>query len=184
MLLVAVASLVGALLCTSGVAGANQRVESEAKAPRAKASLSLGQLGFESVSTRSVTERAVGPRARRPRAWKMPVAVAERATLAFAMDIYANTTPNEFDESGTMIGTSDWDDYAAGLCKRKSKSRVNCTGLVEAYYDVVNEANEVVGEDTFYCIWDQTNWYPRARFKRLNTDIPSEYCGWESDDAV
>ncbi len=112
----------------------------------------------------------------------MPVAVAQRATTSFARYIYSTTTPNEFDEQGLIIGDSDWDYWGAGECERKSRSRVNCFGLVEGYFDTVDEEGFVTGEDTFYCIWEQTNWYPRARQKRLKTDIPAEYCGWESDD--
>ena len=112
----------------------------------------------------------------------MPVAVAQRATGSFARYIYSNTTPNDFDEQGLIIGDSDWDYWGAGECKRKSRSRVNCFGLVEGYFDTVDDQDQVIGEDTFYCIWEQTTWYPRARQKRLKTDIPAEYCGWESDD--
>ena len=180
--MVGIALVVASLVASSGVAQADERLTGDRVATKANTILSLGDLGLDSATTRSAAEATIGPRARKPRVWNMPVAVAQRATMSFARDVYENTTPNEFDDSGSIIGTAAWDAYTAGSCKRKSKSRVNCIGLVEAYFDVIDDGGQVVGEDTFYCIWEQTNWYPRAKQKRLKTDIPNEYCGWESDD--
>lgn len=161
------------------------RADDEVSATRANEAIGIGTaaLGKDlaSLSTSLSADSRVSTRARRPRVWKMPVSVAQRTTLSLARAVYNETTPNDFDESGSIIGESDWDDYGAGSCQRRSKSRVNCLGLVWSAFDIVDEFDQIVGEDTFTCGWEQTTWYPRARTKQLKTEVVSQLCFWDSE---
>ena len=177
-------ALFAALMGMATVAG-DARADNQVSATRSNQAIGIGTAALDkdlrSLSTSLSADSQVSTRARRPRVWKMPVSVAKRTTLSAAQSVYNNTTPNEFDESGSIIGESSWDEYGAADCERKSTSRVNCLGAVLAYFDVVDDADEVVGEDTFYCIWEQSVWYPRAKTKQLRTQLVDSACGWESD---
>lgn len=183
-------------LCLAGVAlfaslagmatvAGEARADNQVSAARASQAIGIGNAALNrdltSLSTSLSAKSQVSTRARKPRVWKMPIPVARRTTLSLARIIYNETTPNEFDQSGSIIGKSDWDDYGAGTCKRQSKARVNCLGLVWSEFDILDDSGRIVGEDTFTCGWEQTTWYPRARVKRLKTQVVSQLCFWDSD---
>jgi len=183
-LLLACVALV-AVFAVSAVSASEASGENRATIKRAKQVVSIGTSSFstkvQSATARVGSESALRKRKKRPRVWRMPVNTAKRATRSLTRYLYNNTTPDEFDDSGEIIGNSNWEYSRVGTCKRRSKARVNCIGLLWSEFDVVNDSGQVVDEDTFTCGWEQSTWYPRARVKRLKTKVVDALCFWDSE---
>lgn len=170
----------------SAVSAGEARGENQVTTKRAKQVIGIGtssfSTGIQSASTRVANNSAVRRRAKRPRVWRMTIPTARRATLGVARYFYRNSRPAEFDQTGSIIGDPGWGDYSAGSCKRLTRSRVNCIGMVDKDFDVVDNSGQVIGEDAFYCVWRQSAWYPRAKVKRLKLKLINSGCGWDSED--
>jgi len=111
--------------------------------------------------------------------FRMPVGTARSVSSELVNDMRNNTSPDEYDE--TVIPPSTWTNSGVGTCTRQSFSRVSCVSLIWAYFDVVDDYGNVVGEDTFTCGWDYAVWYPYAKRPKLKTNAYNADCFWDSE---
>lgn len=132
---------------------------------------------------REITPGAKSPslRKRKKRRWFMPASVARNKARSFARYVGNQSYPEDYSDDPDLIG-SVWETFSTGSCKRRGFSRVNCFWAVFSEpFDLIDEFDNVVGEDEFFCAGFLDVWYPRAVRRAVKIRNTSSLCDWNSN---